>query len=234
VQLAPAGLLQGNLLRILPGTSSKTFSRGSTIPSIARQPGLIAEVQQTLAVAQRTIDETIRPTLAQIQERIQGLLALFRDAQGDAEDGELGAGLAQGLTSVVGNLTQLSHELEQSVDANKIQSILTSVQALSDNLARVSETLPQQGQAIRGAVDDYGALANEIRAMVSVTRPNVQGSLEDAQYLLDELAAALAPILANIEDASRNLSALSRDLRENPASLLHGRERKDQSPWFKQ
>jgi phospholipid/cholesterol/gamma-HCH transport system substrate-binding protein len=159
---------------------------------------------------------------------------MFRDAEDDSEDGTLGAGLAQGLTSVVDNLIQLSREIEQSVDANKIQSILTSVQALSDNLARVSETLPRQGQAIQGAVDNYGALANDIRAMVSVTRPSVQGSLEDAQYLLDELSAALAPILANIEDTSRNLSALSRDLRENPASLLHGRERQDQSPWFKQ
>lgn len=234
VQLAPAGLLQSNLLRVLPGTAKATLEKGSTIPSIARQPGLITEVQTTLALAQRTIDETIRPTLVQVQERIQSLLAMFQDEQEGAEGDGLGAEIGQGLTSVVGNLTRLSSDIEQSIDPEKIQAILSSAQTLSYNLAKISEALPAQTTAVRGAVDNYSALATDIRQMVNTTRPTLQGSIEDVQYVLDELSAALAPILANVEDASRNLSALSRDLRENPASLLHGRERKDQSPWFKQ
>jgi phospholipid/cholesterol/gamma-HCH transport system substrate-binding protein len=57
--------------------------------------------------------------------------------------------------------------------------------------------------------------------------------VDETQYLLQELAAALTPILTNIEDATRDLSALARDLRTNPAVILKGREVENETPWFR-
>ncbi|WP_462320878.1 MlaD family protein [Halochromatium sp.] len=229
-QLAPAGLLQGNIIRIIPGDAATTLSAGSEIPTIDREPDLAMQISATMEQAQRTIDEVIRPTLTRLQERIQGLLAMFKDDQNGPS--ELGADLGQGLGSVLSNLVEASANIEQSIDPEQIRDIMSAVQTLSDNLATVSQALPSRTAEIENAVAQYAALAKELQQLVQASRPNVQGSLDDVQYLLQELSASLAPILANIESASRNLSALSRELREDPVSLLRGQEQEDQSPWF--
>ncbi len=229
-QLAPAGLLQGNIIRIIPGAAATTLSADSKIPTIDREPDLAMQISATMEQAQRTIDEVIRPTLTRLQERIQGLLAMFKDDQNGPS--ELGADLGQGLGSVLNNLVETSANLEQSINPEQIQDIMGAVQTLADNLAKVSTALPSRTEELQNAIAQYAALANELQQLVQASRPNVQGSLDDVQYLLQELSAALAPILANIESTSRNLSALSRELREDPVSLLRGQEQEDQSPWF--
>ncbi|NEX16643.1 MAG: mammalian cell entry protein [Halochromatium sp.] len=229
-QLAPAGLLQGNIIRILPGTAATTLSAGSDIPTIAREPDLAMQISATMEQAQRTIDEVIRPTLSRLQERIQGLLAMFKDGQDGS--GELGADLGQGLGTVMSNLVEVSANIEQSINPEQIREIMGAVQTLSDNLAAVSAALPARTEEIQNAIQRYAALADELQQLVQASRPSVQGSLDDVDYLLQELSAALAPILTNIETASRNLSALSRELREDPVSLLRGQAQEDQSPWF--
>ncbi|MBK5930900.1 MlaD family protein [Halochromatium salexigens] len=232
-QLASAGVLRGNIIRILPGPSADTLSPGSVIPTIEREPDLGMQIATALTQAQRTLDEHIRPALAQLQARLQGVLAMFGEQAEDGDgEGGVGADLGQGLGAVLDNLVQLSADIEQSVDPEQIQAILTTVQSLSENLASVSSTLPARTDDIQAAVARYGALADELRGLVENSRPNVEGSLDDVQYVLQELSAALAPILANIENASRNLSALARELREQPTSLLRGREQEDQTPWF--
>lgn len=229
-QLAPAGLLQGNIIRIVPGTAATTLSAGSHIPTIDRQPDLVMQISATMEQAQRTIDEVIRPTLSRLQERIQGLLALFKGNQDGTS--ELGTDLSEGLGAVLKNLVAVSANIEQSINPEQIQDIMSAVQTLSDNLATVSTALPSRTEEIQKAVAQYTALADELQQLVQTSRPSVQGSLDDVQYLLQELSVALAPILANIESASRNLSALSRELREDPVSLLRGQEQEEQSPWF--
>ncbi|MCF7979104.1 MAG: MlaD family protein [Chromatiaceae bacterium] len=229
-QLAPAGVLQGNIIRIIPGTAAVTLGANSDIPTIDREPDLGMQISATIEQAQRSLNEVIRPALARLQERIQGLLGMFQD--GEDGTGELGADLGQGLGSVLDNLVGVSANIEQSVNPEQIQGILTAVQTLSENLAVVSAALPSRTEEIQNAVVQYTALAEELQQLVQASRPSVQGSLDDVQYVLQELSAALAPILSNIESASRNLSALSRELREDPVSLLRGQEQEDQSPWF--
>lgn len=235
LQLAPAGVLRGNLLRIVPGRSATRLATNAVLPTMPREPDLPMQIQATLAMAQHTIDDVIRPTLTRIQTRIQDLLAMFQsdDDENSALSG-LGTEVGGGLTTVIENLTQVSSDIEQSIDPAQIRAILSKVETLSENLATISETLPARTLAIERAVDQYGALADQINATVETTRPSLQGSLTDARYLLQELAAAVAPILANIENASRNLSALSRELREDPVSLLRGQAQEDQSPWFQE
>ena len=74
---------------------------------------------------------------------------------------------------------------------------------------------------------DYGDLAADLRALVKRNRPAIERSVTDSQYVLQELAASLAPILEHIEVTTRNLAEVSRDLRNNPAVILHGREVQD-------
>jgi len=113
-----------------------------------------------------------------------------------------------------------------------IAAILASVEKMSANLADISADMTASTQEVRGTLNNYGNLATDIRGLVRENRPALQRSLDDTQYLLQALAAALTPILTNIEDASRNLAALSHDLRTNPALILRSREQQEQAPWF--
>jgi phospholipid/cholesterol/gamma-HCH transport system substrate-binding protein len=225
-QLAPGGLLQGNIIRIHPSTREGSLADGSWIATLDRQPDLPAQIASTLKQAQATIDLTIRPTLEQIQERIQGLLGGTDEVQAGGPD------MGQGLADVFENLKQLSADVETIVDPEKIGAILAAVQQMTENLAKVSGTFNDRSADVRQAVQSYDALAGDLRRVVNQSEPALTASLDDTQYLLQELAAALTPIMANIETASRNLAALSADLRQDPKSLLFENPQKEPSPWF--
>ena len=228
-QLAPGGLLQGNIIRIHPSTRAGRLTDASWIATLDRQPDLPAQIAATLKQAQATIDLTIRPTLEQIQERIQGLLGGAEDVDAD---GASGSDMGQGLAEVFGNLKQLSADIETIVDPEKIGAILAAVQQMTENLALVSGTFNDRSADVREAVRSFDGLAVDLRRVVNQSEPALTASLDDTQYLLQELAAALTPIMANIETASRNLAALSADLRQDPKSLLFENSQKEPSPWF--
>lgn len=230
-QLAPGGLLKGNVIRILPSIEAGTLADGDLIATSDREPDLPARIASTLDQAQAVIDRTIRPALIQIQQRIQGLLGGDTDVGMAAADTGV-ADMGQGLGEVFENLKQLSNDIETIVDPERIGAILAAVEEMTANLAQVSATFNDRSADLRQAVRSYDALAGDIRRVVNQSEPAVTASLDDTQYLLQELAAALTPILANIETASRNLAALSGDLRRDPKSLLFDSQQKERAPWF--
>jgi phospholipid/cholesterol/gamma-HCH transport system substrate-binding protein len=225
-QLGPGGLLQGNVIRIFPSIEAGRLQPDSRLATLDRQPDLAAQIASTLEQAQKTVDQTIRPTLVEIQQRIQGLLG--KTTPGEDE----GADLADGVGEVFANLKQLSADIEAVVDPVRIGAILAAVERTTGNLADLSATFSDRSTDVSEAVQGYTALAVDIRRVVNDAEPAVSASLDDAQYLLQELSAALTPILANIETASRNLSALTGDLRQDPKSLLFKSGSKEPPPWF--
>jgi phospholipid/cholesterol/gamma-HCH transport system substrate-binding protein len=229
-QLAPAGFLGGNQIRIQPGPADERLAADAVIPTLPRQPDLPSQAALALTRLQAAIDDTIRPALQDLQARIQGLIG----ALGTGEDGEEGAGAVagEGLAEVFQNLRQLSADIEQTVDPERIGAILASVDALTANLATASSGLESRSDDVGAAVQEYTALGTDLRRVVNQAEPAVTDSLDDVQYLLQEISAALAPILANIETASRNLSALTGDLREDPKSLLFQRPQQEPTPWL--
>jgi phospholipid/cholesterol/gamma-HCH transport system substrate-binding protein len=232
-QLAPAGFLGGNQIRIQPGLDDARLAEGAAIPTMPRQPDLATQAALALTRLQAAIDETIRPALVSLQERIQGLIGSIDGALEPGEDGEGPAAAAgEGLAEVFQNLRRLSADIEQTVDPERIGAILESVDRLTANLANASAGLEARTDDVGAAVQEYQALGAELRGLVNEAQPTVTDSLDDVQYLLQEMSAALSPILANIETASRNLAALSGDLRDDPKSLLFKRKDDAPSPWL--
>lgn len=229
-QLAPAGFLGGNRIRIQPGLEDERLAAGAVILTLPRQPDLPSQAALALTRLQSAIDETIRPALEDLQVRIRSLIA----ALGTGEDGEEGAAAAagEGLAEVFQNLRQLSADIEQTVDPERIGAILESVDKIGANLATASASLDARSDDVGAAVQQYTALGADLQRVVQTAEPSVTDSLDDVQYLLQEISAALTPILANIETASRNLSALTGDLRQDPKSILFKSAPKEPSPWL--
>jgi phospholipid/cholesterol/gamma-HCH transport system substrate-binding protein len=273
-QLASAGLLQGQALRILPGQDrGNPLADGDRIRVVGREADLVEQLGRLTDSLQTLVEQTIAPALAGIARQIAALQELLGTgpvakpgtkadadrtaATGDGTPGSAaGAGAAaadgkasgaqgdgttaQGgtdaaaepggrerLAGVFDNLQNLSANLEAALDPQKLSGILSAVEQIAKDLAGVSGTLSGQSQNVQKTVKDYGALAADLRALIKHNRPGIDSTVTDSQYVLQELAASLAPILEQIETSTRNLAEVTRDLRNNPAVILWGREVQD-------
>lgn len=225
VVLGSAGLLQGKAVKILPGAAPEVLADGDRIPSAGHEADLVAQLEDLTASLKDLVDKTIEPALASIRDQVQTIRDLLGTGGEEAANRDRLAG-------IFGNLKQLSADMEAAVDPGQIRAILAAVEEVTGNLATVSGTLTDRSADVRRTVRKYGELATEIRGLIAQSKPQVQGSLDDTQYLLQTLAASLVPILGNIEEATRNLSALSRDLRTNPGIVIRGRKVEDRTPWL--
>ncbi|MEA3277630.1 MAG: MlaD family protein [Pseudomonadota bacterium] len=203
-QISSIGLLQEYALKIQPGGASRLLLNRQAVVTSGPEIELTQQLSDLTITLQLLAQEKIEPTLEGIQESF---------ARFDV---------------VMEILQRLGTDLEQTVD--QVSAIFDG---RSEEVKRAVEEVERTAEEVQRAVKSYGDLANDIRGLVRDNKPSVERSLDDTQYLLQELAAALTPILTNIEDATRDLSALARDLRNNPAAtILQGHKVEDETPWF--
>lgn len=229
-EFASAGLLQGMAIRIIPGSAESPLAADSSLPSRGSEADIVALVAELTSTIQSVVEESVRPALASLERQIQaieGLLGTVPGDEGSAESPE-----RTQLLGALDNLTTLSSDLEKAVDPEQIGNILASVEALTKHLETVAGGLGQHTEQVSNTVQEYGDLAGDIRGMVAENRPTLRRTSDDAQFLVQELSASLVPILANLEDATRNLAALSREVRADPSSVIRSRKQENQSPWF--
>lgn len=225
-QLAPLGLLKGDAVSILPGSAAELYADGAVIETTPANADLIEQVAVLTETVRAVVEDSIAPTLASIRDQVKTIELLIGTGEDQGENRDRLAGAFE-------NLQLLTENLATAVDPEAIGDILSSVKEMSGSLALITADMTGSTKDIQRAVADYGDLAVDIRGLVQENRPAIQRSLDDTQVLLQSLSAALTPILTNIEDASRNLSALSRDLRADPALMIRRRQQQEQAPWFR-
>ena len=230
VRLTTLGLLKGNALRIAVGQSGELLTPGAVIAALAPEPDLTQQLAILTETVRLVVEESIAPTLASIRDQVKTIELLVG---GGENQGQGLAGNREQLAGAFENLRLLSDNLVKVVDPQAIGAILGSVETMSADLARITAEMAGSTQDVQRTVNNSGDLATDIRGLVKENRPALQRSLDDTQFLLQSLAAALTPILTNIEDASRNLAAFSQELRSHPTHLLRPRETEEQAPWFK-
>ena len=230
VRLTTLGLLKGNALSIAVGPSAELLAPGAVIAALAPEPDLTQQLAVLTETVRLVVEESIAPTLASIRDQVKTIELLV----GGGEDPGQGlAGNREQLAGAFENLRLLSDNLVKVVDPQAIGAILGSVETMSADLARITAEMAASTKDVQRTVNNYDGLATDIRGLVNENRPALERSLDDTQFLLQSLAAALTPILTNIEDASRNLAAFSQELRSHPTHLLRPRETEEQAPWFK-
>jgi phospholipid/cholesterol/gamma-HCH transport system substrate-binding protein len=225
-RLTTLGLLKGNAIQIEAGRSTALLADGAVINARPQEATLTEQLATLTETVRAVVQDIIAPTLASIRDQVKTIELLMGSGEDQGENRDRLAGAFE-------NLQLLSENLATAVDPEAIGAILDSVKAMSGSLAQITADMTGSTEDVQRAVSDYGDLAVDIRGLINENRPALQRSLDDTQFLLQSLSSALTPILANIEDATRNLSALSRDLRSDPALILKRREQEEQSPWFK-
>lgn len=224
-QLAPLGLFKGDAIRIRPGSSGELLADGAVIDAREPEADLAERLARLTDALRGIVEDSIAPALASIRDQIRTIEMLIGTGDDQGENRDRLAGAFE-------NLQALSENLATAVDPDAIGAILSSVRETSDSLAGITADMKGSTRNVQRAVADYGELATDIRGLINENRPALQRSLDDTQFLLQSLSAALTPILTNIEDATRNLSALARDLRGDPSLIIKRRPQEEQAPWF--
>ena len=221
-QLGGAGLLEGDAIKITAGDAPDRLADGAVIPSSAREPDLLTQLEVLTDTLQLVVDETLAPALDSIETLVGTIGRLLGT---DAEDNEAAAAANRDrIAGVFGDVEQIIAGLDRALDADRLDQILDRTNQVMANLEQVSGGQNEQRTSIDETLASFDALADDLRSLIVANKPAIQGSIDESQYLLQELAASLTPILANIETASRNLAALSRELRANPTTVWRGRE----------
>lgn len=224
-RLDAAGLFQGDVVRIAPGHAPELLGEGAILDGQAREPELMAQIGKLTDTVNALVMETIAPTLVSLREQVKTIETLL--GTGTDQSGNRAR-----LAAAFENLQSLSARLKDAIDPAAVAAILSSVRNASGNLERLSADLSGSGREMQRTVANYDALAADLRKLVRDRQPALARTLDETQLLLQELMAALTPILTNLEDATRDLSALARELRDDPATLIKNRDVEERTPWF--
>jgi phospholipid/cholesterol/gamma-HCH transport system substrate-binding protein len=223
--------LSGNIILIEPGESSEALPPGSEIASGGVAPDIAARLGELAGNLERLVDETVKPILTTVQEQAKKIEDMLTG--GETGDGGKAAKTLDDVTAILGNIREVSDKLNrqmEAVDPEQIRSVVGSARSVSDDAANLVADLQKSNQDLRNTLKEFQGLGASVNRLVTANETKVEQVTTDSQYMVQELATALSPILNNLDGATRNLLELSQDLRANPALLLGGREVKADTP----
>ena len=219
--IGAAGLFKGNVVKIVPGQAAEPLASGQRIVSGGVEPDITQQVTDL-------IDETVKPILASLNKQISALETILVADDGQDQNSNL-----SNVAEVLDNLRQISEQLTSqvaAVDPDSVAQMVTSARDAADDLARLVDSLEKPAQDIEKVLEEIRTLGVSLNRVVANNEQAVQTSLAETQYMTQQLSSALGPILNNIENATRNLVELSRQIRDNPAVIITGREATDNTP----
>ena len=234
VALIGSKLLKGTLVLIEAGTSETRLEDGDSLIGRADDSDLgaaanelLAKLTELLDHVQGIMDEAVRPMLSSINTQVGALQKLV--APDSPDDGAA----LKDIAVVLDNLKQLTGDLAAHGDSERdtdVGKLLRATRVAAENVEGITAAINDRSREIRKAVKQFTQLGTRLNRLAANAGPSIEGSLSDTQYIIQETATALTPILNSIDETTRNLLELSRDLRDNPAVLLQGRDTRDNSP----
>lgn len=227
-------LLQGTIVQIEPGDADTLASNDSILSGKGNDSDLSASANQLviklgelLDHVQGIMNDAVAPILSSINQQVGALQNLTV-----SDNSDTGAALAD-VAEVLNNLKQLTGDLAAPSESERdtdIGKLLRATRLAAENVEQITAAVDSRSQEIRKAVEQFTQLGERLNKLARNSSPAIQRSLTDAQYLVQEAATAITPILNNLDETTRNLVEMSRDLRDNPGVLLGGRDGRDNTP----
>jgi phospholipid/cholesterol/gamma-HCH transport system substrate-binding protein len=117
--------------------------------------------------------------------------------------------------------TQMNATLLQA-DKFLDEQNLQSVRTILANTEKASKDASVAAAEVRALGQKLQRLADQVNAMITGNRKNVDKSLANLEYILRSVAQNIDSITRNIDGTVRNMSEFSRLIRQNPGLLLSG------------
>lgn len=202
------GLLADTVINISEGNSDHYLDPGSDIEG-TRGIDLFAVMGQVAGDFSELSNNAIRPLLESLNRTVT----------------TVGGELEAYLPVILRDLQLLVARLDDS--ASHLSGILnddTEMQArrILDNVEQAATGLNEVSHGLVAIKDDAAELVHELDSLVIESRPDLQQSIADLRYLLEQVSRYSEGILQNMDSTSRNMNEFSRQIRENPGRLFGG------------
>jgi phospholipid/cholesterol/gamma-HCH transport system substrate-binding protein len=225
--IGEAGLLQGNVIKVKPGSSRTALKGGDRIASGATEPDLGTQLAELADRLSQLMRDSVTPLVASVKRQIEALERLLLTDQGAA------GGSQQTIAGILDNLRDVSATLKAqmaAIEPKQLAALVVSARSTARNVETITGNLKKRSRRIESAVDDFGELADRLNRLVKKSDPAIERSLAETQTMLQDLSLALVPILNNLDETTQNLLELSQGLRNDPAIVLWGRRLPDNAP----
>ena len=225
--IGSAGLLQGNVVKVVPGSSTVPLKDEESIMSGEKEPDLSEQLAELTDRLSELMRDSVTPLVASVKrqiEALEGLMATDEDKVGDSQ---------QTITGILGNLRDISANLKAQMEAIKpeqVGALVDSARTTARNVEQITDRLNSRSKEIESTVKNFAELSDRLNKLVEKNDPAIERSLADTQVMVQELSTAVTPILNNLSEITQNLLQLSQDLRNDPALVLWGRKLPDNAP----
>jgi phospholipid/cholesterol/gamma-HCH transport system substrate-binding protein len=211
VRTTSSGLLAPMVVDIKTGESSSLLPPGATL-AVEVSPNVMDAITDVAGKLSDITEREIEPLLRRLGERLERV--------GDKVESALPAVLEESNATLT-RLNNVSRLLERALrDENQqhLSRVLENAQMTTQNLLEISQDLKQT----RASLDK---LLNESNALVDDNGRDLRASVQEIQQALRRING----ILHQFENTGRNMSEFSREIRENPSSLMRSSPPVDQS-----
>ncbi len=176
----------------------------------------IADIAGKLA---EITDQGIEPLLKRVGERI--------DRVGDRIESAL-PGLLNDLQKTLAQANHATRLLERALGEENQQHLtrlLANTEVTTENFAQISKELKQTRAKIDKLLDQSNGLIDSNRDDIRASIQDIRGSMQEIRQSLKRVTV----ILQHFENTGRNMSEFSREIRDNPSSLIQSSPPVDQT-----
>lgn len=212
--ISAPGVLAAKSIMIRGGKATSYFEPGDTLPSVkgGSMFAALGDIAQTFADLSQN---GLLPLISNLNEQISSAGALI---SGD-------------LKSLVQNLQTTSTDLQQKTPAilNNVESFTNNLAAAGKNMedALNAENMAAVDRILANADQTSARLANiskDIKLLLDDNSPNVKAASDDLRFTLETVARHIDSLTHNLDAASLQLLEFSRQIRNNPSTLIRGTE----------
>jgi phospholipid/cholesterol/gamma-HCH transport system substrate-binding protein len=206
-----SGLLAPLVVDIKAGESGTPLQPGATIAA-EESPNMMDAIADVAGRLSEMTERDIAPLLKRLSERL--------DRVGDRVETALPEVLNE-LNTTLAQMNNASRMLERALREENQQHLtraLANAELTTENVLEISKDLKQT----RASLDK---LLDQSNDLVEVNRQDIRASVQEIRQALRRIEV----ILHHFENTGRNMSEFSREIRENPSSLIQSSPPADKS-----
>jgi phospholipid/cholesterol/gamma-HCH transport system substrate-binding protein len=211
VRRTSSGLLAPMVVDIKAGESGTLLQPGATIAA-EDSPNMMDAIADVAGKLSDMTERDIEPLLKRLAERVDRVGDRVENALPDVLN-DLNATLAQ-----MNNASRLLERALREENQQHLTRALENAEMTTENVLEISKDLKQTRASLDKLVDQSNAL-------VDVNRRDIRASVQEIQHALRRING----ILHQFENTGRNMSEFSREIRENPSSLIQSSPPVDKS-----
>lgn len=198
-RIASSGLLSAVLINVEAGVSDRPLDPGSRIQS--EEPAdLLSALPDAISTMVMTLDEGVRPLLADMREDLPQLV--------------------EGMGSLLGETEEAVARINQVLDEENTQRV-DRVMANLDRGTADAVTIVGEFRETRAELHEA---VSSLNALVQNRDDDLAAALSDLRITMASVARHIDAVNANLESATRDLADFGRQVRADPSLLVRGRE----------